>query len=437
MLWIALVPMTAHAEEPRRLVEAWKAFWTRATAKGMNLEVVNTNDFLANVHGGLRQGGAVLGDLDLLLTIDTENLLGWTGGTVFLYGLGLYGPNPSGFVGDVQGVSNIAGPNIWTLFEAWYQHNFLDERLSALVGLYDVTSEFDVIRASSEFFVNSSFGTGPEFSFSGRNGISTFPTSALGLRLEAKLTEAFHVRATVGDGVPGDPGNAGANQVILRSEDGLFVDVEAAYYRFAQTETDVGPPSGLTSVPRRRLLRRLGRAAPILYDTKIAIGVFSSTTEVSDLSETTSAGTPVTRDGTYGVYGLVEHTVFKETHDPRQDLVLFARAGMADPRVNRFGSFFSGGLVRRGLIPGRDEDETGFAIAVARNSSHYEAAQLQMGAPVAGEAIVLEFSHGFYIPPGIILQPDFQYIINPGTDPTIPNALVIGARLELHPDIFR
>ena len=53
----------------------------------------------------------------------------------FLYGLGLYGNNPSQNVGDVQGVSNIGARNDWKLFEGWCQQNQFRERVSILAGL--------------------------------------------------------------------------------------------------------------------------------------------------------------------------------------------------------------------------------------------------------------------------------------------------------------
>ena len=148
---------------------------------------------------------------------------------MFLYGLGLYGGNIAEGR-DAQGVSNISSKNIWKLFEAWYQQNMFQERLSILAGLYDVTSEFDVISSASELFVNSSFGTNPTLALSGKNGPSTFPNAALGVRVQAKLTENVTLRAVVADGVPGNPPDApDTMRLTLRHEDGILFTTEAAY----------------------------------------------------------------------------------------------------------------------------------------------------------------------------------------------------------------
>ena len=102
---------------------------------GILLETTNTLDILSNVSGGIDQKTATVGDLDLLLTVDMKKLVpALKGGTLFVYGLGLYGDDPSKHVGDIQAVDNIAAPNTWKLFEAWYQQNLL-ERFSLLAGL--------------------------------------------------------------------------------------------------------------------------------------------------------------------------------------------------------------------------------------------------------------------------------------------------------------
>jgi carbohydrate-selective porin OprB len=45
--------------------------------------------------------------------------------------------------------------------------------------------------------------------------------------------------------------------------------------------------------------------------------------------------------------------------------------------------------------------------------------------------IAIEAAYRAEILPGLILQPDVQYIINPSMDPELDNALQIGIRLEM------
>jgi porin len=413
-------------------LDTWKAFQTSMNDHGILLETVNTVDVISNVSGGINQKTVPVGDLDLLLTVDTEKLIsGWQGGTLFVYGLGLYGDDPSKHVGDIQAVSNIAAPNTWKLFEAWYQQN-LFEHFSLLAGLYDVTSEFDVIASSSELFLNGSFGTGAEFAASGQNGPSTFPSTSLGIRGQAIVTDSLMIRAVVADGVPGDPNDLHGTHIQLSKDDGLFGNMEFAYYQFSPEDEIDQQRDILEDKPRRLTFRRVGRSAPIDYEAKAAIGFWGYTTTLDHLSKIDSSGDPVKRHGTYGMYGLAEYDVYHESDDTEQELTIFGRAGMADPRVNRFSQYYGGGLVYTGLFPGRNFDQTGIGAAAAVNGKYYKRSQREAGQSSNNAEITLEVTHSIYVNPNIFIQPDLQYVINPGTVPGRKNALVLGIRLELN-----
>ncbi len=430
ILWVCLNPGFANSEEFHRFeslntaLGTWKAFQSTMNDHGILVETTNTLDILSNVSGGIRRKTETVGDLDLLLTIDTKKLVSGWQGTLFVYGLGTYGDDPSKHVGDIQAVSNIAAPNTWKLFEAWYQQN-LFERFSLLGGLYDVTSEFDVMVSSSELFVNSSFGTGAELAASGKNGPSTFPATSLGIRGQAIVTDGLMIRAVVADGVPGDPNDPHGTHIQLREGDGLFGAMEFAYYKFRKGDIDKGKP-------RRLTFRRVGRSAPLEYEAKAAIGFWGYTTSLDHLSKIDSSGEPVKRHGTYGMYGLAEYDVYHERDDTDQELTIFGRAGMADPRVNRFSQYYGGGLVYTGLLPGRKFDQTGIGAAAAVNSKYYKRSQRRAGQQVDTAEIALEVTHSIFVNHNLFIQPDVQYVINPGTVPGRKNAFVLGVRLEVN-----
>ena len=150
------------------------------------------------------------------------------------------------------------------------------------------------------------------------------------------------------------------------------------------------------------------------------------------LSKVDVSGAPVTRDGTYGLYGLAEYDVYHERGDTAQELTLFGRAGYADPRVNRFSQYYGGGLVYTGLFPGRKFDQTGLGAAAAVNGKYFKRAQRNAGQSVETAEITLEATHAFFVNPNLIIQPDIQYVMNPNTVPGRKNALVLGVRLELN-----
>ena len=434
---LLLFPVQAFPEEIQpmeqleKIIEKPKAARKSLKDEGILLEATNTMDILSNVSGGIRQKTTLTGDLDLLLTLDIKKLIPSWRGTVFVYGLGLYGDNPSQYVGDIQGVSNIAAVNTWKLFEAWYQHN-LFQRFSLLAGLYDVTSEFDVIMSASTLFVNSSFGTGAEFGASGKNGPSTFPSTSLGVRAQAILTDSLMVRAVVADGIPGNPDDAHGTHIHLRKDDGLFGSMELAYYQYSKEDLTEPKKEMVKESPRRLTFRRIGRSAPIEYEAKVAYGFWGYTTSLDQLNKFNSSGEPVKQHGTYGMYGLAEYDVYHEKEDKDQGLTLFGRAGMADPNVNRISQYYGGGFVYKGLFPGRNIDGTGMGVAVAVNSHDYKQSQRRAGQRVESSEITLELTHSIFVNQNLIIQPDFQYVINPGTVPGRNNAVVVGMRLEVN-----
>ncbi len=436
-LLVWLIPVPAYSEENQaveqmeKIIEKPKAVRKSLKDEGILFEATNTMDILSNVSGGIHRKTALAGDLDLLLTVDIKKLMPNWRGTVFLYGLGLYGGDPSKNVGDIQGVSNIAAPDTWKLFEAWYQHN-LFERFSFLAGLYDITSEFDVIVSASTLFLNSSFGTGAELGAGGRNNLSTFPATSLGIRTQAILTDSLMVRAVVADGVPGDPNDARGTHVRLRKDDGLFGSMELAYYKYSTADLTQTKEKTVEELPRRLTFRRIGRSAPLVYEAKVALGFWGYTTSVDQLNKVNSSGKPVTQDGTFGIYGLAEYDVFHEKDDNDQGLTLFGRAGMADLNVNRIAQYYGGGFIYKGLIPERTIDRTAIGLAAAVNSHEYKQSQRRAGRTVESTEITLELTHSIFVNQNLVIQPDFQYVINPGTVPGRNNALVLGMRLEVN-----
>ena len=80
-----------------------------------------------------------------------------------------------------------------------------------------------------------------------------------------------------------------------------------------------------------------------------------------------------------------------------------------------------------GFVPRRPDDEIGISMAMVRCGADYRAA-----AGAESHETVFELTYRAHIHDLIRIQPDIQYIINPGTDRTLENALVIGVRMELN-----
>lgn len=432
-LLYCLVPEASATEEPpltfwRRdtVTGDWHGMRTSLLDKGVSLEAVYTGEMFSNLFGGLRRKAVYLDNVDLLLTIDTEQAFGWEGGRFFLYGLGNQGGNPSEHIGDIQIASNIEAPDTWKVFEAWFQQNLFGNRLSLLAGLYDVNSEFAVLK-TTDLFLNSSFGIGHAFAQSGKNGPSIFPTTSFGLRMAVKPTNALYFRAAVLDGVAGDPDDLYGTQIIFGKNDGLLGVTEIGYL----IGLDRPAPPTTEAEHSRKERRRIGRGQALIYNGKLVLGGWFYTTRFDDLTDLDREGRPKQRAGTHGFYALGEYVVYRRQRNPTRNLSLFVQLGIADDQVNRSQAYTGGGLVHTGVLPQREEDQIGFAVAAAHNGSRFKKVQRRAGADVHQAEITLELSYRALLTSWFVVQPDVQYVIHPGIDPGASNAFAAGLRFEV------
>ena len=243
------------------------------TSSAVDLSVVYTADVWSNVRGGTRRGSRYLDNLDVTLSVDAERAFGWREATLFAYGLYNNGTRFSeDLVGDTQGISNIeTGVRAARLYEAWIEQRFVNDRASLKFGLYDLNSEFDVVE-SAALFLNPSHGIGPDFSQSGQNGPSIFPTTSLALRGDFKVTKNWLVRAAILDGVSGDPERPKRTAIKFGKGDGALAVAELNY---------------------------------LDDSTKAAVGYWRYTGRFEDLRALLHADEPVERDGNEGLYMLV------------------------------------------------------------------------------------------------------------------------------------
>lgn len=400
------------------IAEETMAADTVSLPRGLKPGLVYDSAAFANLRGGVHGGGTYTSNLNLELNFDGATLFDWPDTIAYLDALWLQGGLPSSFIGDAQGVSNISAPNAVKIYEAWVQKNFMANRISLLVGRYDVNSEFYRLQ-SAGLFLNSSFGIGPEFSQSGVEGPSIFPSTSVGIRIAFKPAEGVVIRTAVLDGVPVDRPNG--SQGVFESGDGALIVSEVAFLDRPQLKTT--PMSGRFRLGRQAMLGE--------YDEKVAIGGWYYAATLDDVSETQPNGRPVRHRGSGGFYVLADQLLYRDPDQPARKLTGYVQAGLGDDRVDRFGAYLGTGLTAVGLFEGRGADELGFGLAYARNGSHYVNAQRMQGLPVTNAEKTIELTYLIPLNAWLALQPDLQYVITPDTSPAIPNALAFQLRIEM------
>jgi porin len=385
---------------------------------GFKPGVVYAGAAFANLGGGVRSGGTYSSNLNLFLDVDAEAAFGWRDAIAYVDALWLQGGLPSSFIGDAQGVSSISAPNAVKVYEAWIQKNLFDDRVSVLGGLYDLNSEFYTLQ-SAGLFLNSSFGMGPEFAFSGVEGPSVFPDTAVGMRVAVKPADKVVIRAAVLDGVPVD--RPDGSRGVFEAGDGALIVGEVAFV----DREDLG-----TRHTRHR--SRIGRQADLgAYVEKVAIGGWYYTATFDDLSATQPDGQPVRHRGSSGFYAIADRLLYRDSSDPTRRVTGFLQAGRGDYRVDRFGTYLGAGVTATGAFAGRAADELGLAVAYARNGSHYMASQRAQGLPVTNAETAIELTYLAQVNRWLAIQPDLQYVVTPDTTPAIPNAWALQVRFEV------
>jgi len=367
--------------------------------RGVTWEAVYTGEFWANTKGGLKRDETYLGNFDFTITIDTEQVGLWKNGMFFIYFLDNHGGKKltGEIVGDTQTISNIEAPRASRLYEIWYEHLFLEERLSVLFGIHDYNSEFAVTEYGG-LYINSSFGIAPDISSSARPSI--FPLAAPALRLKWAPNDKIEWLVAVYDGDPGDPEtDKHYPRSTFDSNQGTFIASEWIYHTVIDKDVSELPGA-------------------------YKFGLWYNTGDFNDVVDTTALGDPIVRKGNMGGYIIIDQMLYRE--QDAQGLGAFLQIGGNSVRINEVDFYLGGGLNYLGLIPARDEDEFGIAVGYASTSDDIVDAKGRDDAETT-----LELTYRIQVNENIAIQPDVQFVFNPGADPSLKDALIAGVRFEL------
>nr|WP_246206167.1 carbohydrate porin [Fulvivirga aurantia] len=372
-----------------------------------------------NFRGGIKQGFRYIDNVDITANLDLETLFGLKNTSLFLYGLGNNGGYATELVGDIQTVSNIEAYPTWKLFEAWIQKNFFNNDISILAGLYDINSEFDVVKPGL-LFVHSSYGMGAEFAQTGLNGPSTFPYTSLALRVSANIKERANVKFAVLDAVPGKLDQPGGTHIKLSKEEGALL--------VGQLNINLGSDVLIFNNDKSRKAgsirrRAIGRGFESPNFNQIIIGGWRYTADFESLNGEQK------RTGNQGFY-IAYQRYFYLNAEQTKHITAFVRYGLAADEFNQIGSAFSGGLVSAVPLISAD-DQMGLAFSIANNGNTYEQTQQAENSRYDQAETNIEFTINHHLTPFVVLQPSVQYVINPGTAPELDNALVLLMLLQI------
>jgi len=115
-----------------------------------------------------------------------------------------------------------------------------------------------------------------------------------------------------------------------------------------------------------------------------------------------------------------------------QGLTVFNLIDFAPKYNSQLPFYFQSGLIYKGLIPGRDKDQIGIAIAYGQYSYYRILARRENGQEIQRTYEgVLELDYRFELNGFTYIQPFVQYIFRPGAEGLVHNATVIGSQFGI------
>ena len=385
--------------------------------KGVTYGINYIGEILGNPTGGVKQGAIYEGRLEGVFDADLEKLwdlkgLSFHTNVYQIHGAGLTRENLQNFMV----ASSIEALASTRLYELWFEQKLTD-KISVRAGQQGVDTEFFISETAANF-VNATFGWAAIWGDDLPSGGDAYPLSALAARVKVELENNVTVLAAVFDGNPAGPG---LGDPQTRDPYGL---------NFRLTD----PPFFIEEI-QYKYNREKGAA---WLPGTIKVGAWQEGGSFQDLRYD-AAGVPIfisglpgrSLQGDFGFYAVIDQQIYRlPGEDEKKGINAFARVGATPPDRNINYIDVDGGFVFSGFVSQRPDDNFGVAFSYLGISADLYPSRKPF------EALV-EAYYKYQIVPGLVVQPDFQYIWNPGGGVTndgepIKNALVGGIRVTVN-----
>ncbi|MCW6510825.1 carbohydrate porin [Lichenifustis flavocetrariae] len=397
---------------------------------GVSFGLTETTELLGNPTGGLRRGAIVEGMTQASLGFDLSKSIGLAGGLINVSAFQIHGRGLTlANVGALNVISSIEADPATRLNELWFQQSFWDGKLDIKVGQQSADLEF-ITSEYEDLFINSGFGWPTLPAVDLPSGGPAYPLATPGIRVRVKPNDALTGLLGLYDGSPaglrfGDPQRLDASGTRFDVSSGAFVIGEVQY-----AVNGAKDASGLPGTYKLGAWYNSNRFADAFYANGATLQ------PPGEL-----LGIPQSHRGDWSLYGTLDQLIYRAEPDSSGGLAITARAMGAPADRNLVDLFLEGGVSYKGPF-GRDNDTVGLALEWARVGARARAGDRAAASAMPGDPTVrsgetvLEATYQAQIQPRWQIQPDLQFIINPGggvADPDhaghqIGNATVMGIR---------
>ena len=404
---------------------------------GLKLGVEWKANFLWNVDGGLQQRFGYDDEFKFRGTLDFAKLTGWEA----IEGLTLYsdlryrgGAGVNKWVGASSqfAPSTFQGGRLWRFQQVYLTYItpelFGVKEFLTLSGGWQNPTDIFINQPLNKFFINNTFTSNRGI---GANGIGWGGSySAWGGYIKIKPLDWYYLQSGLYLAIP---------DASTPSNHGLFFAGAQPPDRnglFWLTETGFTPKIGPSQLPGRY-------AAGLIYWGLENTSYFGENYDQKllfywqadqQLYREPSPEAP-TPPGLSDGKSVADGKELKETVKPskpklnEQGLYFFSLINFAPKYNNPLPFYFQTGLVYKGIIPGRDQDQLGVAFAYGNYSYYKQLADESRGRATQVYEAVLEFDYRIQVNKWLYAQPVLQYIIRPNGTGLVENATVLGFQL--------
>jgi len=368
--------------------------------------------------GGFKQGVTYDGVLDVNLDADMKKLGLWKGLCFHMNGFQIHGRSiTADNIGALMPVSNLEATPATRLDEMWFEQTMFNQKLAVRFGQLAADTEF-IISEGGGWFLNGTWGWASLMASDMPSGGPAYPLATPGVRVVINPNDRASLLIGVYNGDPAphcasdDPQVCNNDGLDFELDDPPLLMTEGAY-KYHQ--------SGLAGTIKFGGWNHFGKFPDQRFDSGGALIAVSG-----------NEGRPL--DSDWGPYGIIDQLVWRVpgSEEP-QGVGVFARVIGAPSDRNLVDFYFDGGVTFTGMFQRRPNDALAVGFAYTGISDQVHAYDVDLGEPVARnyEALI-EICYTFEIKSGWTLQPDFQYIFQPGGNVAgQKDATVVGARTSI------
>lgn len=389
-------------------------------------------DLAGNPVGGRRQGFTDADEITLSVGLDLERLGGLHGAKAAVSLISRSGSSlTDDFIDNLFQTQQEFGGSTWHMASVWFEQSLLNDRFNIRLGRLTAGDEF-LVSPYAALFMQSSVNGTPDGILFDAPGMTTAPISTWGARFTYRPWEEFSVMTGIYDGNP---------NVALNSMNGLDFTMRGPLFWITEVCYSLNGRKGATGLP--------GHYKAGIWYNDGSFEVFtpfvgaggniealqSELARKLRLDRFVREFSAPRRWGDFGFYAMMDQILWRRG---KQDICMFGAILVApEYAINQMPYFGEIGVVCHGPIPCRPLDIIGFQLSGGSISPVLRRAQkieqlADPRTPVQSSELVLEAFYNIHVAPGLLFQPDVQYIINPGAAGQYPNAVVLGVQLTLN-----